>query len=439
MLGNLSDEETNGLIYLISENVRANLLGRSVVESRLFPVSHYIHTATYILYDQSYQYNIIREIAKALPPEEIGRRSKTLAAHLNQLAFNSFAMLYLHGRAQVIYDKIQQKKKGKAIEVEPEEKKKELKFILDYWKRLSPNYRNDKKLTVEDGTIQILPQDLINELRHEMVSVENNPELIRKIKRTTAQLTIRNFLAMGECRAGIFEQGPYITEFPDEILIFKEFISLYTGELPLGLDLGVDLEEILPMISHIKTDTIAPVENVIFGMTLKNMDKLQFNDWGTMFSEPSDFSKNITSIGLWTREPMHPKDLRYPNKLGKIQKLDLSMLDSIMTYAERSTAEIYVECAKWDYLRKLMLGVNVYANSIAVYTLYAGLERQFDWSWTIDVLNDEQRSELVNTQDVKRYIDFLAKYPQKAHPFLSRFFRPKKKRKIDPTYYALQE
>jgi hypothetical protein len=439
MLGDLSDEETNELIQYVSENVRANIKGRTNVGSQLFPVSHYIHTATYILYDQSYQYQVAREIAKALDPAEIGRRNKTLATFLNQLAFNSFAMLYLHGRAQVIADNLKRKKKGENIEVEPEEKKKETKFILDFWKKMSPNYRNDRKLTVEDGTIRILSKDTINALRQEMVSTANNPELIKKVKRTAAQLTIRNFLAMGECRAGIFEQGPYETDNPDELLVFKEFLTLYTGEIPRELKIASDMEVLEPMVAHVKTKALSPVSNVVFGMTLKNMNKLEFNDWGTMFSDPTDFSRNITSVGLWTRESLHPKDMRYPDNLGAISNLPLTTLDDLMTYAERSNTEIYVECAKWDYLRKLLLGVNVYANSIAVFTLYAGIEDKFDWSWTIDVLNDRPSSGLVNTEDVKRYIDILSKYPANAHPFLTRFFRSKKKRKLDATYYFLQD
>ncbi|MHA1265081.1 MAG: hypothetical protein ACTSRS_07565 [Candidatus Helarchaeota archaeon] len=441
MLGNISDEEANSLLKQISFNVRENLMGRSVVETPLFPVSHYIHTATYILYDQSYQYKVSKEIAKVISPEEIARRNKTLATFLNQLAFNSFAMLYCHGRAQKIFDNIQRKKKGENIEVEPEEKKQETKFILDFWKRLSPNYRNDGKLTVEDGTIRILPQDMIDTLRSEMIPVENKPDIIKKIKRTTASLTSRNFLAMAECRAGIFEQGPYETGNPNETLIFKEFVMLYTGETPLNLDeLAVDIEALMPMVTHIKTKAVAPVDNIIFGMTLKQMNKLEFNDWGTMFSDPSDFSSNITSIGLWTRETFHPKLLRYPDNLGTIKKLPLDILEPLQKYAQDALNEMYVEIATWDYLKKLMTGVNVYANSIvALFALYAGIEDKFDWTWPLDVLANEQRSDLINTQEVRQYIKYLEKYPQGVHPFLSRFFRSKKKRKVDPSYYLLQE
>ena len=60
MLGNMSDDEANNLIEYLSENIRKVLLGRCVVESQLFPVTHYISTACYILYSQGFQYKILK-------------------------------------------------------------------------------------------------------------------------------------------------------------------------------------------------------------------------------------------------------------------------------------------------------------------------------------------------------------------------------------------
>ena len=102
MLGKLSDEETNNLIVYLSENIRKGLLGRSVVESQLFPVTHYISTACYILYSQGFQYKILKEIIKKIQPEEIGKRSKTLGSYLNQLAFHSIAIPAVPSRAPLL-------------------------------------------------------------------------------------------------------------------------------------------------------------------------------------------------------------------------------------------------------------------------------------------------------------------------------------------------
>ena len=430
MLGNISDEETNNLIYKISENVRKNLLGRSVVESELFPVTHYIHVACLILYDQSYQYNIIKEFSKKMSPEEIGRRSKTLAAYLNELYFNSFAMLYLHGRAMCIYDNIEKKKAGqKDIIVEPEEKKKQTKFLLDFWSRLCPNYRNDGKMTAEDGKICIISNDTVNSLLNEMKPAAR--EQVSKLKRAIGLLTSRNFLYSADCRAEIFEHGPYETGNEDELLIFKEFLNLHTGEDPFGFD-----EFLLP---YQKTEVKSPYPNIIIGLTLKNMDKIQFTDWGTSFIEPSDFSNNITSIGLWTKELIHPKDIRYPDNLGKTIPLTFNALDELMEYSQKSLNEMYIKIAGWDLVEKTMAGVHVYTDFAGRFAPFAGMEKKWYWDWIQDVINNKQKSDLVSTKDVRRYIDGIGKYKHDLHPFLTRFFRSKGKRLKSPSYYKLQD
>ena len=110
MLGDISDEETNELIGFFSKTFTGNIQAREFLESKLFPVNYYIGVACYILYDQSYQYNILKDVAKVISPEELARRSKTLCSPLNLLAFYSIAMLYLGGRATVIHDNLFKKK-----------------------------------------------------------------------------------------------------------------------------------------------------------------------------------------------------------------------------------------------------------------------------------------------------------------------------------------
>ncbi len=436
LLGDISDEETNKLIALVSENVRKNLMGRNVVESKLFPVSHYIHTATYILYDQAYQYNITKELAKKVKPEEIGRRSKTLGSPINQLAMNSFVMLYLHGRAQVIHDNIYKKShSGAQTVVEPEEKKKQTKFILDFWRRMIPNYRNDGKLTAEDKKIQFLSNKNIEDLKDDMIAINNdNLDIIKKLKRIMAELTIYNFIFQGECRAGIFESGPYYFEDNPDPLIFKEFQYLYTGDNMFGIDVSEYLQ------FH-KISKTAPIPNVIFGMTLDHtqIKKLEFNDWGTLFIEPTEFSPYIKSIGIWTKELIHPKDMRYPDKLGQLNPLNIQIFDELSSFANQATKELYIKFSKMNYTEKLMLGTNLYANFMALFAIFGGIENEFSWTWPYEYARNEPfKTNLLNKDEITRYIKKLEHFPNGAHPFLTRLFRRKKIHKIDPMYYFLQ-
>lgn len=433
MLGDISDEDANDLIAMFSESVRGNMLSRNIVKSKIFPVTHYISVACYVLYDQSHKYDILKEVAKKISPEEIAKRSKSLGSPLNHLAFYSIAMLYLHGRAQIINDNMYLKKKGQlTTAIEPEEKKKETKFILDFWRRLSPNYLNDGALTVDNKKIQFLSEENVNNLKDQMIPVGDNKDIIKKIKQTIAHLTIFNFLFQAECRAGISEHGPYYFEGNSEPLVFKEFQYLYSGDEIFG----IDISRLMPY----KITKTSPVSNVIFGMTLKNMNKIEFNDWGTLFADPSDFSSNITSIGIWTKELMHPKDFRYPDNLGVLRPLSLEILDELAEFAKRATKELYLDFAKWSFTKKLMLGTGLYSNYCpALLTSYAGLENEFDWTWPFNYSSGKPlKTDRLDKEKIDYYIERLIRW-KGGHPFLKRVLRGKKLQISDPFYYYLQD
>ncbi|MFX0133769.1 MAG: hypothetical protein ACFFDN_09000 [Candidatus Hodarchaeota archaeon] len=403
---NITTEEANELIYIMSENVRKGLFGREAVESQLFPVTIYICIACHQLYDQSFQYKIIKKMVdNGCDPRKIGPKCKTLCAILNGLSFQSLAMLYLHGRAQKIFD-------WGGAEHEPEQKKEETKFILDFFQYLNPNYRNDGLLLAdqsEDENMRILDKDLIEKLRHDMFGV--NKEQIKKFKRTLAILTTHNYLDKCDCRAGIFEHGPYKMD-SGELLIFKEFQFLYTGE------------ELYPgrrkVLSLSETESKSPISNISIGYTVKDIKSVKFTDWGTLFIDPTDFSDKITSIGFWTRELLLPTKQRYPDKMGKITPVSFDIYEQIGKYAQAALNELYIKIAEWDYIKRCLSGVSLYTNYLALFAIFAGIK----YNWEIPK----------KTHD---YISIFQKYPLGAHPFIARFTRGKKKRKIDPTYYLL--
>jgi hypothetical protein len=454
MLGDISDEEANELIVMFSQSVLENFQTRGVVESKIFPVNHYIHVACYILYDQSYQYNILKEVASKISPEEIAKRSKSLGSRSNHLGFYSLLMLYLHGRAEIIYDNLSKKKAGETnIVVEPEMKKKETKFIMDFWKRLSPNYLNEGELTLKTKKITCLSDDYIENLKENMISIDNNKDIIKQLKQTIAQLTIYSFLSQAECRFSISEQGPYYFEGNTEPLVFKEFLDLHTGDDMFGIDMTGNMPY--------KITNIAPVPNVIFGMTLKDMNKIEFNDFGTLFADPTDLSSNITSIGIWTKELTHPKDLRYPDNLGELKPLSLNILTELSEFAKSATKELYIDISKWNFNKRLMFGSNLYVNRVASSCAqFAGIEDNYNWSWPFDYAAGKPlKTDLVDKEKIDFYIDVLGEKVKTTkdekeatklqiaslekykgiHPFLPRMFRSKRVRKLDPFYYFLQD
>ena len=390
----ISTDEANELIAIMSENVREGLLSRTAVESQLFPVSTYISVACYQLYDQSFQYNVVKDMIKngGCDPRKIGPKCKTPGAILNGLAFQAFAMLYLQGRLQCIYDL-------GGPQHETEEKKEETKFLLDFFRNLNPNYRNDGLLLVdhsEDRNMHVIDKNLVETLRGDMF--KPNKEQIRKFRRIVALIMNYAFLDKCECRAGVFEHGPYKLD-TGEFLLFKEFQFI---------------------INRIKG---SPIPNLILAYSLKDMNSLKFNDWGTLFADPSDFSNNITAMGMWTHKFLMPKDIKYPTRLGRNSPISWETFEKVGQYSQKALKELYIKVAKWDYNRRCLAGVNIYTKWLLVFALFAKLPK----------LNLEV------TEKTRSYIPIFRNYPEGFHPSFERFYRSDKERKEDPTYYYIIE
>jgi hypothetical protein len=170
------------------------------------------------------------------------------------------------------------------------------------------------------------------------------------------------------------------------------------------------------------------------------MNKIEFNDWGTLFADPAEWHPNITSIGVWTKEQLHPKELHYPDRMGTLKPLPLKFLDKLSEFAKNGTKELYIDYSKWDFTKKLMLGTSNYANScMALCTGYAGIENEFDWTWADDYATGKHfKTDLLDKEKITSYIEHLKRW-KGGHPFMQRVMRGRKIQKTDPFYYFLQD
>ncbi|MBW1985365.1 MAG: hypothetical protein JRI53_11655 [Deltaproteobacteria bacterium] len=108
-----------------------------------------------------------------------------------------------------------------------------------------------------------------------------------------------------------------------------------------------------------------------------------------------------------------------------------------------------------------MFGSNLYVNRIvSLCAQYAGIEEKFNWTWPFDYVSGKPfKTNLVDKEKITFYIDKLGKKVKAnenekeaeklqiaslekyegIHPFLTRMFRSKRARKLDPFYYYLQD
>ncbi len=389
MLGDLNIDRVNQLISRVSDVSTRLLSERTLVESQLFNVTAYNCLACFQLYN-GYQYSIMRELAKHIDPAEIGRRSKTLAMVPNTLGMWAFIGLYMIGRMQTLWEL-------GGPENEPEERKKEVNFMLDFWQRMASAYF-DGHLFADDNQfrINVLPGSTLKFVKENLMELDR--ERVSKLKRVMAQLQLTAFLYYCECRASIHEMGPYrIGE--DEILIFREFSPLWDGT-NLKFEWG-DL------------DAKSPLPNVCFALTLKGIESAEFTDYGTMFIKPQDYTNNIRKVAIFTRRG------------EKVEPVGLDILDPLNQFATDAQSELYLKFAEWPEEMKILSGAQVFTTYLFVFTDLAGITNKFKFG-----ISEETR---------EKWLPKVMNEWKIMHPSWARIFRPKEEWAKDPTFYWMVE
>jgi len=377
----------NNLLSYLSVSFDEIFGKRLVVESKLFPVSEYIAISCLNSYEKFYQQ--LKLVTDKISPEEIAKQNRKLFTEITPLQIYDVQMFPLFGRtirfSQNRFNPLS----------ESEEKFEEIKFILDFWKRLATSYYQTGALTVKEmgGNCKILPETDLNFIKKHLFTP--NKDELKKIKRSSAQLEVYSFTDECETRQRISDHGPYELENGDQMII-REIIRLYDGNKPQW--------------EWSETKATAPTSVIAFAFVLKNMNKIWFNDWGTLFTDPIDYSKNISSVAIITRE----------NEKNK--PIGLDELKEYEKYAQDALVELYIKMTQWNREQKIKAGVLVYNANFGRFSDLVGVTEQIDWS--IDKKIEEK--------ELKEIVNFSGKLMTRLARWL---FRSKKKRLKNPTFF----
>jgi hypothetical protein len=275
------------------------------------------------------------------------------------------------------------------------EKFQEIQFILDFWRRLAQIYYGTGALTIEemDGKAKILPDLDLNFIKKQLFSPEKAD--LSKIKRSSAQLEVYCFMDECETRMKISDHGPYELE-NGELLIVREMIRLNDGEHPQW-----------PWSA---TEAIAPTSKIALAFTLKDMNRIWFNDWGTLFTDPVDYSKNITSCAILTQEE------------GKNRSLDIQELKAYEEFAQKALLELYRKMTPWSRAEKMKAGAFVYNKNFDRFTNLVGVTDQIDWDLTEEIKQNE-------------FTDLVNKVGKSVYSPLTWILRGPKAKLKNPTFF----
>ncbi|NHI92224.1 MAG: hypothetical protein EAX96_06940 [Candidatus Lokiarchaeota archaeon] len=359
------------------------------MESKIFPVTEYIMISCLNSYEKFYHQ--LKLVSDRITPERIADEQRKLFTEITPLQIFNLQMFPLFGRLIRILQM------GRKPENEPLEKFQQIQFILNFWKRLARAYFNTGALTVREmeGNCQILPD---NDVKFIVKNLHTpNQEELKKIKRTSAQLEVYSFSDECETRMRISDHGPY--ELPDgEKLIVREMIRLH-----------VDGEKGQWPWSEIKAT--APTSVIAIAFALKNMKKIWFNDWGTLFTDPIDYSNNISSVAILTREK------------NKNKSLGIDELKAYEQFAQEALVELYLKMTSWSRAEKIKAGALVYNKNFDRFTNLVGITDEIDWNLNPEVLQKEFK-ELVDKNGTNTFT-----------PLALWIFRSNKFKIKNPTYF----
>ncbi|TFF63592.1 MAG: hypothetical protein EU521_01040 [Promethearchaeota archaeon] len=382
-------KETNELIRYTSTILDRQISNRGLLESQLFPVTAYICVSFYNTYDMLY--DILRKVARKTTPEIMGKESRKILSELQALTITYIPLYYMEGRMGEIH------KLGGDPQKVNEEKRKETRFILDFWKRLASSYYPSGKLFVTGDEVcsnYALDRPDVDWTTHHLKDTDS--ELVKIIKRTLANLEVVSFLDECEARAKLCDHGPYRLN-NEEVLVFREISHLFDGTKP--------------HFPWSETKAKSPFSNIAFALRLKNV-KAKFDNFATISTEPKTFTEHVTGAALITREG------------NQLYPLDFTILEDFNSYAKKAQKELYIKFSKWDRKERLIAGAYAYCYGFARYTNFVGITDEINWDLT--------------ERTMEKYIPYFME--NDYDPAISRHFRtPRKKKRGGPSLYLMAE
>jgi hypothetical protein len=324
----ISVARVNELIHLFGENQKREMLSekRSAMSSVLFDLPRRSPLGWRALHDN--QDPFLRELAAAMPPEELGRRMR--APGCRPYALQPFILVCSHlGHRQQRMLELGLRM-GDPF---PEEKPGELIFLMDFWRRLQDAYRNDDALLPGEAgwSLPILGDATVAELAD--LSAPRGPDEVAATRRMAATLELYGFMLHGEQRDGIFGHGPY-RRADGSILFCREFNDLRNEYLPWAA-----------------TEARIPVDNVVIAYLGRDVEVL-CDMFGTMRVEPHEFHDRLEGLVVLTDEE------------GALRPLDPDEIAEVQRSAAAAQEELFMRAVEWDDLYKIAYGAPLFANHL---------------------------------------------------------------------------
>jgi len=334
----MTTEEVNRIIHLFGEAQKASMRAerRDMLKSVLFDLPRRSSLGWQALYE--HEIDFLRELSEHLPPEEVGRRMRTVGSRPYYLQLFIVMCTYLGARQQRMLDLGLHE--GDPF---PEERWDDLTFLIDWWSRASRAYRSDGLLIPAQGgdSQPILDSDTIEQVR--VLLAPASEEEFTRIRRAAATLELYCFVLHGEQRDGIFGHGPY-TAKDGRVLFLKEFNDLQNDYLPWA-----------------DTDAQNPFPAVAIAYECRDIS-VRCDMFGGLVTDPFEFGDRLERIAVLACSQ------------GDIRRLDTDEIEAVREAAAQAQEELYLKAVAWTPRYRIEYGAYLFANHLRPFFDLAGFD-----------------------------------------------------------------
>jgi len=281
---------------------------------------------------------ILRRVAAAVPPAELGRRAKALGHRPNAVGINSLMLGYLNGREQ------RRLLAGLGpAEPLPEERYEDTETLVGFWRAFMEAYLEDDGglMTCEIGyRLPVLSDADARAAAAATVPAEGGERTA--VRRMMAVTQLYTFIQNGESRVGSYAHGPYPQDDGTTLLV-KELVGLRDRFIDLGVDERPHLDTVVRLMR-------------VRGVTAR------FDQFGSLSTEPFEIEDAIVADALVTVED------------GGVRPLDAGEVERLTESAGTAQVRAYERAAAWSTDYRIGYGADLYASLLLTISAAAGLD-----------------------------------------------------------------
>ena len=311
---------------------------RTALESALIPVSAYILIACVECY-RRYP-DIIDEISRAMPPEELGRAGHRLTTQIDPVHMWAVPNFPLVGRKVLMAAGL----------VDAADDARRLGTILDFWARAAGAYRfDDGTHQASDANGAATPyRSYVEEVAAACEPVADQ-EQRSAISRLNALLTSYLFLLWFDTRSGYQDTGPYPLS-DGRTLLLRAYNRLGVSHFPWSAEVSAAM----------------PHQEVLGAFVLRDA-RLRVTDFGTSVTQPDDYWPRVDAFAFFDASS------------GSLVPLDHAQRDALAVAAKSAQKQLYRKIAGMERRAKIDAGAYVYFTFLRPYAELAGV----DVDWTV--------------------------------------------------------